>query len=125
MKKDMRQNYVKSERFKMDVISLLPLDLLYFKFGVRSILRLPRLLKYMAFFEFNNRLEAILSKAYIYRVIRTTAYLLYCLHMNACLYYWASDYEGLRSTKWVYDGEGNSYIRCYYWAVKTLITIGV
>ncbi|XP_018431486.1 PREDICTED: cyclic nucleotide-gated cation channel beta-1-like [Nanorana parkeri] len=58
------------------------------------------------------------------RVIRTTAYLLYCLHMNACLYYWASDYEGLRSTKWVYDGEGNSYIRCYYWAVKTLITIG-
>lgn len=41
------------------------------------------------------------------RVIRTTAYLLYCLHMNACFYYWASDYEGLRSTKWVYDGEGN------------------
>ncbi|XP_053305798.1 cyclic nucleotide-gated cation channel beta-1 [Spea bombifrons] len=123
-KKDMRENYIKSERFKMDVISLLPLDLLYFKFGVRSILRLPRILKYMAFFEFNNRLEAILSKAYIYRVIRTTAYLLYCLHMNACLYYWASDFEGLRSTKWVYDGEGNSYIRCYYWAVKTLITIG-
>ncbi|XP_040265918.1 cyclic nucleotide-gated cation channel beta-1 [Bufo bufo] len=123
-KKDMRQYYIKTERFKMDVISLLPLDLLYFKFGVKSILRLPRILKYMAFFEFNNRLEAILSKAYIYRVIRTTAYLLYCLHMNACLYYWASDYEGLRSTKWVYDGEGNSYIRCYYWAVKTLITIG-
>ncbi|XP_069822519.1 cyclic nucleotide-gated channel beta-1 isoform X3 [Dendropsophus ebraccatus] len=123
-RKEMRKNYIKTERFKMDVISLLPLDLLYFKFGVKSILRLPRILKYMAFFEFNNRLEAILSKAYIYRVIRTTAYLLYCLHMNACLYYWASDYEGLRSTKWVYDGEGNSYIRCYYWAVKTLITIG-
>ncbi|KAM4613974.1 cyclic nucleotide-gated channel beta-1-like isoform 2-T2 [Discoglossus pictus] len=124
VKKDMRENYMKSDRFKMDLISLLPLDLLYIKFGVRSILRLPRVLKYMAFFEFNNRLEAILSKAYIYRVIRTTAYLLYCLHMNACLYYWASDFEGLRSTKWVYDGEGNSYIRCYYWAVKTLITIG-
>ncbi|CAH2323773.1 cyclic nucleotide-gated cation channel beta-1 [Pelobates cultripes] len=124
IKKDMRENYIKSDRFKMDVISLLPLDLLYFKFGVRSILRLPRLLKYMAFFEFNNRLEAILSKAYIYRVIRTTLYLLYCLHMNACMYYWASDFQGLRSTKWVYDGEGNSYIRCYYWAVKTLITIG-
>ncbi|XP_053575500.1 cyclic nucleotide-gated cation channel beta-1 [Bombina bombina] len=123
-KKDMRQHYFKSERFKMDLISLLPLDLLYFKLGVRSLLRLPRILKYMAFFEFNNRLEAILSKAYIYRVIRTTAYLLYCLHMNACLYYWASDFEGLKSTKWVYDGEGNSYIRCYYWAVKTLITIG-
>uniref|UniRef100_A0A8C0DSZ6 Cyclic nucleotide gated channel subunit beta 3 n=1 Tax=Balaenoptera musculus TaxID=9771 RepID=A0A8C0DSZ6_BALMU len=25
---------------------------------------------------------------------------------------------------WVYDGEGNKYLRCYYWAVRTLITIG-
>ncbi|XP_075796565.1 cyclic nucleotide-gated channel beta-1 [Pelodiscus sinensis] len=123
-KKAMRQNYLKSRRFKMDVICLLPLDFFYFQVGVNSLLRLPRCLKYMAFFEFNNRLEAILSKAYVYRVIRTTAYLLFSLHINSCLYYWASSYQGLRSTSWVYDGEGNSYIRCYYWAVKTLITIG-
>uniref|UniRef100_A0A8C0UIT0 Cyclic nucleotide-binding domain-containing protein n=1 Tax=Cyanistes caeruleus TaxID=156563 RepID=A0A8C0UIT0_CYACU len=110
--------------FQMDVLCLLPLDFLYFKVGVNPLLRFPRCLKYMAFFEFNNRLEAILTKAYIYRVIRTTAYLLYSLHVNSCLYYWASAYEGLGSTTWVYDGEGNSYIRCYYWAVKTLITIG-
>ncbi|XP_026712559.1 cyclic nucleotide-gated cation channel beta-1 isoform X2 [Athene cunicularia] len=123
-KKAMKEHYLQSERFKMDVVCLLPLDFLYFKVGVNPLLRFPRCLKYLAFFEFNNRLEAILSKAYIYRVIRTTAYLLYCLHVNSCLYYWASDYEGLGSTTWVYDGEGNSYIRCYYWAVKTLITIG-
>uniref|UniRef100_A0A8C6Z4J1 Cyclic nucleotide gated channel subunit beta 1 n=1 Tax=Nothoprocta perdicaria TaxID=30464 RepID=A0A8C6Z4J1_NOTPE len=123
-KKAMKENYLKSKRFKMDVVCLLPLDFLYFKVGVNPLLRFPRCLKYMAFFEFNDRLEAILSKAYIYRVIRTTAYLLYSLHVNSCLYYWASAYEGLGSTTWVYDGEGNSYIRCYYWAVKTLITIG-
>ncbi|XP_065496938.1 cyclic nucleotide-gated channel beta-1-like isoform X4 [Caloenas nicobarica] len=123
-KKAMKQNYLRSQRFKMDVVCLLPLDFFYFKVGVNPLLRFPRCLKYMAFFEFNNRLEAILSKAYIYRVIRTTAYLLYSLHVNSCLYYWASAYEGLGSTTWVYDGEGNSYIRCYYWAVKTLITIG-
>ncbi|XP_067406413.1 cyclic nucleotide-gated channel beta-1 [Emydura macquarii macquarii] len=123
-KKAMRWNYLKSQRFKMDVICLLPLDFFYFKVGVNSLLRLPRCLKYMAFFEFNNRLEAILSKAYVYRVIRTTAYLLFSLHVNSCLYYWASSYQGLNSTLWVYDGKGNSYIRCYYWAVKTLITIG-
>ncbi|XP_064414846.1 cyclic nucleotide-gated cation channel beta-1 [Latimeria chalumnae] len=120
----MRRNYMNSPRFKMDLISLFPLDLLYLKFGFNALLRLPRCLKYMVFFEFNDRLEAILSKAYIYRVIRTTIYLLYSLHLNSCLFYWASDYEGLGSTKWVYDGEGNSYIRCYYFAVKTLITIG-
>uniref|UniRef100_A0A8D0GN87 Cyclic nucleotide gated channel subunit beta 1 n=1 Tax=Sphenodon punctatus TaxID=8508 RepID=A0A8D0GN87_SPHPU len=123
-KKTMRQNYLKSRRFKMDVLCLLPLDFFYFKVGVNSLLRLPRCLKYMAFFEFNNRLEAILTKAYVYRVIRTTAYLLFSLHVNSCLYYWASSYQGLGSTTWVYNGEGNSYIRCYYWAVKTLITIG-
>ncbi|XP_074958102.1 cyclic nucleotide-gated channel beta-1 [Phalacrocorax aristotelis] len=123
-KKAMKANYLQSRRFKMDVVCLLPLDFFYFKVGVNPLLRFPRCLKYMAFFEFNNRLEAILSKAYIYRVIRTTAYLLYSLHVNSCLYYWASAYEGLGSTTWVYDGEGNSYIRCYYWAVKTLITIG-
>uniref|UniRef100_A0A8C0E068 Cyclic nucleotide gated channel subunit beta 1 n=1 Tax=Balaenoptera musculus TaxID=9771 RepID=A0A8C0E068_BALMU len=123
-KKEMRNNYLKSQRFKMDMLCLLPLDFLYLKFGVNPLLRLPRCLKYVAFFEFNDRLESVLSKAYIYRVIRTTAYLLYTLHVNSCLYYWASAHEGLGSTHWVYDGVGNSYIRCYYWAVKTLITIG-
>ncbi|XP_067327023.1 cyclic nucleotide-gated channel beta-1 [Anolis sagrei] len=123
-KKAMRKNYLKSRRFKMDVLCLLPLDVFYFKVGVNALLRLPRCLKYLAFFEFNNRLEAILRKAYVYRVIRITAYLLFSLHLNCCLYYWASSWQGLGSTSWVYDGEGNSYIRCYYWAVKTLITIG-
>uniref|UniRef100_A0A8C8IF24 Cyclic nucleotide-binding domain-containing protein n=1 Tax=Oncorhynchus tshawytscha TaxID=74940 RepID=A0A8C8IF24_ONCTS len=85
---------------------------------------LSSILQIMSFFEFNDRLEGILTKAYVYRVIRTTTYLLYCLHCNACLYYWGSAYEGLGSTQWVYDGQGNSYIRCYYFAVKTLITIG-
>uniref|UniRef100_A0A9J8A6C2 Cyclic nucleotide gated channel subunit beta 1a n=1 Tax=Cyprinus carpio carpio TaxID=630221 RepID=A0A9J8A6C2_CYPCA len=103
---------------------LFPLDLLYVFTGVKSLLWFPRLLKYNAFFEFNDRLEAVMSKAYIYRVVQTNAYLLYSLHCNACIFYWGSDYEGLGSTKWVYIGKGNSYIRCYYFAVKTLITIG-
>ncbi|XP_035017289.2 cyclic nucleotide-gated cation channel beta-3 isoform X2 [Hippoglossus stenolepis] len=123
-KKDMRENYMTTERFKMDVISLFPMEIFYYFTGVNSLLRFPRLLKYMVFFEFNDRMEAVMKKAYIYRVIRTSMYLLYSLHINACLFYWGSDYEGLGSTKWVYNGKGNAYIRCYYFAVKTLITIG-
>ncbi|XP_017274557.1 cyclic nucleotide-gated cation channel beta-1 [Kryptolebias marmoratus] len=123
-KKEMRKNYMKTKRFKFDVASLVPLELFYFKTGINPLLRLPRLLKINSFFEFNERLEAILTKAYIYRVIRTTTYLLYCLHCNACLYHWASTYIGLGATQWVYNGDGNGYIRCYYFAVKTLITIG-
>uniref|UniRef100_A0A672YE16 Cyclic nucleotide gated channel subunit beta 1b n=1 Tax=Sphaeramia orbicularis TaxID=375764 RepID=A0A672YE16_9TELE len=99
-----------------DVASLVPLELFYFKTGINPLLRLPRLLKM-------NKHE-VFSLLSLLRVIRTTTYLLYCLHCNACLYYWGSAFKGLGSTKWVYNGEGNSYIRCYYFAVKTLITIG-
>lgn len=83
--------------FQMDMISLFPLEVLYYFTGVKSILRFPRILKvkpaqniqnftlhldtcsasihisapslrqYMAFFEFNDRLEAVMKKAYIYR----------------------------------------------------------
>ncbi|KAF4094298.1 hypothetical protein AMELA_G00011460 [Ameiurus melas] len=67
-KKEMRANYMKDLRFKD---------------GVKPLLRCPRILKILSFFEFNTRLEAILTKAYVYR-----------------------------------------YIRCFYFAVKTLITIG-
>uniref|UniRef100_A0AAX7VSW4 Cyclic nucleotide gated channel subunit beta 1b n=1 Tax=Astatotilapia calliptera TaxID=8154 RepID=A0AAX7VSW4_ASTCA len=108
--KEMRKNYMKTKRFKFQILSSTNMFLPY--------------LQIKSFFEFNDRLEAILTKAYIYRVIRTTTYLLYCLHFNACLYYWISDFIGLGLTQWVYNGEGNSYIRCYYFAVKTLITIG-
>ncbi|XP_075351582.1 cyclic nucleotide-gated channel beta-3 [Mycteria americana] len=121
---EMKKFYHSSMKFRLDVISVLPFEVLYFFFGFNPAFRANRMLKHNTFFEFNDRLEAILDKAYIYRVIRTTGYLLFILHVNACLYYWASDYEGLGSTRWVYDGKGNMYLRCYYWAVRTLITIG-
>ncbi|NXT67160.1 CNGB3 protein, partial [Chaetops frenatus] len=116
--------YHSTVKFRLDVLSVFPFDILYFFFGFNPALRANRMLKHNTFFEFNDRLEAIMEKAYIYRVIRTTGYLLFILHLNACLYYWASDYEGIGSTRWVYDGEGNMYLRCYYWAVRSLITIG-
>ncbi|KAK2527905.1 Cngb3 [Columba guinea] len=121
---EMKKFYHSSMKFRLDVISVLPFEVLYFFFGFNPAFRANRMLKHNTFFEFNDRLEAILDKAYIYRVIRTTGYLLFILHINACVYYWASDYEGLGSTRWVYDGKGNMYLRCYYWAVRTLITIG-
>ncbi|XP_061304153.1 cyclic nucleotide-gated cation channel beta-3 [Pezoporus flaviventris] len=123
-KVEMKKFYRSSIKFRLDVVSVLPFEVLYFFFGFNPLFRANRMLKHNTFFEFNDRLEAVLDKAYIYRVIRTTGYLLFILHINACLYYWASDYEGLGSTRWVYDGEGNMYLRCYYWAVRTLITIG-
>ncbi|TNN00952.1 hypothetical protein fugu_012198 [Takifugu bimaculatus] len=62
---------MQTKRFKLDVASLVPLELFYFKTGINPLLRLPRLLKINSFFEFNERLEAILTKAYIYRHVHS------------------------------------------------------
>ncbi|KAF6323185.1 cyclic nucleotide gated channel subunit beta 3 [Rhinolophus ferrumequinum] len=121
---ELMRHYRSSTKFQLDVASVVPFDVFYFFFGLNPIFRTNRILKYTSFFEFNHRLESLLDKAYVYRVLRTTGYLLFTLHLNACMYYWASDYEGIASTKWVYNGEGNKYLRCYYWAVRSLITIG-
>ncbi|XP_071394253.1 cyclic nucleotide-gated channel beta-3-like [Centroberyx affinis] len=119
-----KKNYRASERFKIDLICLIPFDLLYIQFGFKSIFRANRLLKADTFFEFSDRLESIMAKAYIWRVIRTIGYLLFMLHINACIYYVASDYQGIGKTKWVYSGLGSAYLRCYYFAVRSLINIG-
>ncbi|XP_007461801.1 PREDICTED: cyclic nucleotide-gated cation channel beta-3 [Lipotes vexillifer] len=121
---ELKRHYRSSTKFQLDVASIMPFDVFYLFFGFNPIFRTNRMLKYTSFFEFNHHLESIMNKAYIYRGIRTTGYLLFTLHINACMYYWASNYEGIGTTRWVYDGEGNKYLRCYYWAVRTLITIG-
>uniref|UniRef100_A0A671UL73 Cyclic nucleotide gated channel subunit beta 3, tandem duplicate 1 n=1 Tax=Sparus aurata TaxID=8175 RepID=A0A671UL73_SPAAU len=94
-------HYRKSPRFKIDLISILPFDLFCLLHSA-----------------------CLLPCAYIWRVARTTGYLLYALHINACIYYVASVNQGLGKTHWVYDGKGTAYIRCYYYAVRSLINIG-
>ncbi|XP_047424265.1 cyclic nucleotide-gated cation channel beta-3 [Mugil cephalus] len=117
-------HYRKSQRFKTDIISILPFDLLCLHFDFSSIYRLNRFIRVESFFEFSDRLESIMAKAYIWRVARTTGYLLYMLHLNACIYYVASVSQGLGKTTWVYSGNGTAYLRCYYYAVRSLINIG-
>ncbi|XP_054841460.1 cyclic nucleotide-gated cation channel beta-3 [Eublepharis macularius] len=123
-RKEMKKYYWNSVKFRFDAFSILPFDILYIMFGFNPVFRANRFVKHLTFFEFNDRIESLMEKAYIYRVIRTTGYLMFILHINACLYYWASAYEGIGSTKWVYDGQGNMYLRSYYFSVRTLITIG-
>ncbi|XP_014383925.1 PREDICTED: cyclic nucleotide-gated cation channel beta-3 [Myotis brandtii] len=121
---ELARHYRSSTKFQLDVASVIPLDVFGLFFGFNPIFRINRILKYRSFFEFNHCLESIMNRAYIYRVARTAGCLLFALHVNACIYYWASDHQGIGTTRWVYNGEGNMYLRCYYWAVRSLITIG-
>uniref|UniRef100_A0A3Q2Y7D4 Cyclic nucleotide-gated cation channel beta-3-like n=1 Tax=Hippocampus comes TaxID=109280 RepID=A0A3Q2Y7D4_HIPCM len=119
-----KKHYRDSPRFKTDIICIIPFDLLCLYFQFSTIYRLNRFMKIESFFEFSDRLESIMAKAYIWRVARTTGYLLYSLHLNACAFYVASVHQGLGTTTWVYNGNGTAYIRCYYFAVRSLINIG-
>ncbi|XP_056868200.1 cyclic nucleotide-gated cation channel beta-3-like isoform X2 [Takifugu flavidus] len=119
-----KAHYRKSPRFKTDIFSILPFDLLCLNFEFSSIYRLNRIVRVESFFEFSDRLENVMAKAYIWRVARTTGYLLFMLHLNACAYFVASEHQGIATTTWVYDGNGTAYLRCYYFAVRSLINIG-
>ena len=120
------RNYVRNGRFVYDALSLMPTDLFYFKLGLQNtFVRLPRLLKYGDFSEFFTRLDArIRHYQYILRLMKTIIYMIYLIHLNACAYYAISYYEGLGSNSFVYDGQGNAYFRCFYFATKTATSIG-
>ncbi|KAH9361990.1 hypothetical protein HPB48_014929 [Haemaphysalis longicornis] len=125
-----RRNYFRKFIFKMDVASLLPLDLLYYVYGVNPLLRLPRMLKaslpqIQTFWDFFDRIDALAKSPYVIRVFRTLLYMMYLIHLNTCAYYAISKYEGIGSNQFVFQG-GNktAYVRCFYFAFKTATSIG-
>ncbi|XP_013414109.1 cyclic nucleotide-gated cation channel beta-3-like [Lingula anatina] len=120
----MRRNYFRKLEFKLDMLSLLPLDLLYFAVGFNSLLRAPRYFKIKTFLEFYNRFDQAAKSPHLIRVAKTMTYMVYLIHVETCGYYAVSVYEGIGSNKWVYNGEGNAYVRCFYLATKTSTSIG-
>ena len=124
-KRRLTEHYIKEGTFYFDLLAMTPTDILYVWLGVEATyVRLPRIIKVIAFWEFIDRLDAILSKPYFLRLVKTVIYMLYLIHLNACAYYLISRYEGIGINKFVYSGEGNAYIRCFYFATKTATSIG-
>ncbi|XP_052231236.1 uncharacterized protein LOC127844792 isoform X3 [Dreissena polymorpha] len=120
-----RANYFQKLMFKFDVASLLPLDLLYLiQMKVNPWCRLPRLLKIQTFWEFYSRCDHLVRSAHAVRIIKTFTYMLFLIHVETCGYYAISEYEGFDSNRWVYNGKGIAYIRCFYLATKTATSIG-
>ncbi|XP_015604067.1 cyclic nucleotide-gated cation channel beta-3 isoform X2 [Cephus cinctus] len=120
-----RKNYMRKWQFMMDILSLLPLDILYLVYGYeQTLLRMPRFLKVQTFWELYNRMDSVLSNPHVVRIARTLSYMIYLIHINACAYYAFSTWEGLGSNGWVFNGIGSAYIRCFYFATKTATSIG-
>lgn len=120
-----KQNYRRNVSFKLDLLSLLPLDLLYLAFGPEKIiLRLPRFLKMHTFLTFFSHVDKRVASPHIVRLARTLLYMMYLIHLNACAYYAFSKWEGIGSNGFVFNGRGNAYVRCFYFATKTATSIG-
>lgn len=120
-----KQNYRRNLSFKLDLLSLLPLDILYLVWGPEKIiLRLPRFFKIHTFFTFFSHVDKRIASPHILRLGKTCLYMIYMIHLNACAYYAFSAWEGIGSNTFVFDGKGNAYVRCFYFATKTATSIG-
>ncbi|CAD7088316.1 unnamed protein product [Hermetia illucens] len=120
-----RKNYMRKLQFKLDIISMIPLDLLYLKYGRQAVyFRFPRLLKIQTFWEVFKLIDRVMASPHFVRVAKTMTYMLYMIHLTACAYYAYSAYQGLGTNRWVFSGKGHPYVRCFAFATKTATSIG-
>ncbi|DAA13266.1 cyclic nucleotide-gated channel alpha-2 [Bos indicus] len=131
--KKLRDNYIHTMQFKLDVASIIPTDLIYFAVGIHNPeVRFNRLLHFARMFEFFDRTETRTSYPNIFRISNLILYILIIIHWNACIYYAISKSIGFGVDTWVYpnitDPEygylSREYIYCLYWSTLTLTTIG-
>uniref|UniRef100_A0A3P8V1U9 Cyclic nucleotide gated channel subunit alpha 3 n=1 Tax=Cynoglossus semilaevis TaxID=244447 RepID=A0A3P8V1U9_CYNSE len=131
--KALKERYTKTLQFKLDVISLLPTDIAFIKFGVNNPeWRFNRLLRLGRLFEFFDRTETRTNFPNIFRIGNLVLYIIIIIHWNACLYFAFSKVLGFGSDTWVYPDIkkaeygrlARQYVYCFYWSTLTLTTIG-
>ena len=110
-KAKMAKSYMKTLQFKIDILSVLPTDLLVFFMNatgdspVTSYLptfRLNRLLRVSRLSEFRYVTETQTKYPTIFRMFNLVINILLIMHWNGCIYFKFSDYLGFGSDKWVY-----------------------
>ncbi|XP_010016968.1 PREDICTED: cyclic nucleotide-gated cation channel alpha-3, partial [Nestor notabilis] len=131
--KKLRDHYTKTLQFKLDVLSLVPTDLAYLKFGLNyPELRFNRLLRISRLFEFFDRTETRTNYPNMFRIGNLVLYILIIIHWNACIYFAISKLIGFGTDSWVYPNVSipeygrlsRKYIYSLYWSTLTLTTIG-
>ncbi|XP_067005088.2 cyclic nucleotide-gated cation channel subunit A [Anabrus simplex] len=138
--KRLRLHYLKSSGWILDILSLLPTDLVYIWWPSSSchlrvpcpvIVRLNRLLRMPRMNQFFDRTETCTGYPNAFRICKVVLAILVLIHWNACFYFAISYAIGFDSDNWVYsiNGGKNStlsrqYIYCFYWSTLTLTTIG-
>uniref|UniRef100_A0A3Q1ER41 Cyclic nucleotide gated channel subunit alpha 3a n=1 Tax=Acanthochromis polyacanthus TaxID=80966 RepID=A0A3Q1ER41_9TELE len=131
--KKLRDKYKTTSQFKYDMISMIPTDLLFLKYGYNNPeFRFNRLCKISRLFEFFERTETRTSFPNMFRISNLVLYILIIIHWNACLFFAISKTIGFGSDTWVYPNISHpehgrlsrKYIYSLYWSTLTLTTIG-
>ena len=134
----LKRRYFASATCYVDVLAILPLDLLYlvlFWTPAPPYLHWPRLLKIYRLKEFFDRTESYSHSPHTCRVVFLIHDLLVIIHWNACIYFLLSKYIGYGNDEWVYPAWNSTdqaqwgtltrqYVYCFYWSTLTLTTIG-
>ena len=126
--------YIRSMRFGIDCLSILPLDLFYLIFGQQAIFRLPRLLKLRSltdFFRYCDRwVQTFFASVRLVRILALLLYVVLSVHVYACFYFLFSNYERRHGVDngWVYKIENqprmSAYSYSFYYCFKIASTIG-
>lgn len=127
------KRYTDSLQFRIDAVSMIPTDILYFFLGLDyPEIRINKLLRLNRMFEFFNISETMTNYPNIFRICTLVMYIIIIIHWNACLYFSFSKSIGFGSDPWVYpaltEPEFGELMRKYsfslYWSTLTLTTIG-
>ncbi|KAF7650442.1 hypothetical protein LDENG_00126130 [Lucifuga dentata] len=113
----LKETYMKTRQFRLDVLSIIPTDIVFLIIGINNPeWRFNRLLRLGRLFEFFDRTETRTNFPNIFRISNLVLYIIIIIHWNACLYFAVSKPE--------YSRLARQYIYCFYWSTLTLTTIG-
>ncbi|XP_071446371.1 cyclic nucleotide-gated cation channel subunit A [Hetaerina americana] len=144
----LRRNYFHSPHFKLDLVSILPTELVCL--GIASatpassdptpwpppvprpvIARLNRLARLPRANDFFSKTETRTPHPNAFRIAKVLGSTLLLIHWNACAYFALSCFLGFGSDGWVYAQAvrltttlSHQYIYSFYWSTLTLTTIG-
>ena len=110
------QRYVRSTRFKLDVLCIVPFDVIGFGTGGWAWLRLPRMLRSIGFFFYVNDLKTHLETIKQVVVSAASMTVVKMLFAALILIHWSSVGWKLLTA--------DEYHRALYWAFTTFTTVG-
>ncbi|CAI9623090.1 unnamed protein product [Staurois parvus] len=132
-KKQIARRYLSSSKFRWDLLSVLPTDFLYFKFGIHTpAVRINRFLHVQPLFEAFDRTETRIPYPNVFRICKLMAYIFVVIHWNSCVYFALSNYIGFGKDEWVYPNIsdpdfaslGRQYVYSFYFSTLILTTVG-